>query len=277
VTFELRAFRFRFRADAEVVFPPGKAGNTIRGALGLTRLKGSDLFAPAAVGAGPSGFADPPRPFVVRAAHLDGAQIAAGSEFHLDLHLFDLSPATFETFRRAMREMTKSGLGVSRAKARLVSEEPLGGEDGVLIVPLDPLDRPIRRIVLKFPTPTEIKAGGRLVDARDFGALLARVRDRIGTLRRMFGRGPLAVDFRAMGQRAESMICVRQNIRWQAVRRTSSRTGQSHPIGGFTGEAEYTGELGEFVPWLQAAYWTGVGRHTVWGNGAIVTEVHGGG
>jgi hypothetical protein len=64
VTFELRAFSFRFRADAEIVFPPGKAGNTIRGALGLTRLKGSDLFAPAAVGAGPSGFADPPLRFV---------------------------------------------------------------------------------------------------------------------------------------------------------------------------------------------------------------------
>ena len=32
---------------------------------------------------------------------------------------------------------------------------------------------------------------------------------------------------------------------------------------------EYEGELGEFVPFLRAAEWTGVGRQTSWGKGAI--------
>jgi hypothetical protein len=31
------------------------------------------------------------------------------------------------------------------------------------------------------------------------------------------------------------------------------------------GVAEYEGESGEFVPILDAAQWTGVGRQTVWG------------
>ena len=30
---------------------------------------------------------------------------------------------------------------------------------------------------------------------------------------------------------------------------------------------EYEGDLAEFLPWLEAARWTGVGRLTVWGNG----------
>jgi hypothetical protein len=43
-------------------------------------------------------------------------------------------------------------------------------------------------------------------------------------------------------------------------------------LGGFTGWAEYEGELREFVPYLEAARWTGVGRQTVWGKGEIGIE-----
>ena len=49
--------------------------------------------------------------------------------------------------------------------------------------------------------------------------------------------------------------------------RRSGRTGQIHSLGGFVGEAEYEGDLTEFVPYLRAAQWTGVGRQTAWGKG----------
>jgi hypothetical protein len=42
-----------------------------------------------------------------------------------------------------------------------------------------------------------------------------------------------------------------------------------HPLGGFTGSAEYEGDLAEFLPWLRAARWVGVGRQTVWGKGDV--------
>jgi hypothetical protein len=35
------------------------------------------------------------------------------------------------------------------------------------------------------------------------------------------------------------------------------------------GSADYEGDLAEFLPFLEAARWTGVGRQTVWGNGEI--------
>jgi hypothetical protein len=55
--------------------------------------------------------------------------------------------------------------------------------------------------------------------------------------------------------------------------RVSKGTGQRHSIGGFTGLAEYEGPVAEFLPYLEAARWTGVGRQTVWGKGEIAAEI----
>ena len=46
-----------------------------------------------------------------------------------------------------------------------------------------------------------------------------------------------------------------------------------HSIGGFVGEAEYEGDLAEFVPYLRVAKWTGVGRQTVWGKGEVEVRI----
>ena len=72
-----------------------------------------------------------------------------------------------------------------------------------------------------------------------------------------------------MAERAAEVTIVRSHISKVSVSRRSSRTGQTHPIGGFTGCAEYSGRLGEFLPYLYAARWTGIGRQTVWGKGEI--------
>ena len=55
--------------------------------------------------------------------------------------------------------------------------------------------------------------------------------------------------------------------------RLSRGTGQRHSIGGFIGVAEYEGAVTKFMPYLEAARWTGVGRQTVWGKGEIGVEV----
>ena len=72
-----------------------------------------------------------------------------------------------------------------------------------------------------------------------------------------------------MGERAAKIELRRSEVVWEQVKRKSGRTGQVHPIGGFTGEAEYVGDLAEFLPWLRAARWVGVGRQTVWGKGDV--------
>jgi len=61
----------------------------------------------------------------------------------------------------------------------------------------------------------------------------------------------------------------RLRLEFSEAERRSAKTGERHPLGGFVGEAEYEGELGEFLPYLRAARWVGVGRQTVWGKGVI--------
>ena len=124
---------------------------------------------------------------------------------------------------------------------------------------------------MRFCTPTELRAGGALARADDFAAVFARVRDRLSTLRTLYGAGPLDIDFRGLAQQAREIRTVHSSLQWMGVVRRSTRTGAVHSLAGFTGAVEYEGDLTEFVPFLEAAYWSGVGRHTVWGNGVIET------
>ena len=125
-----------------------------------------------------------------------------------------------------------------------------------------------RHLRVHFLTPTELKG----VEEPEFGPLLARIRDRISTLRALYGPGPLDLDFQAFGERVNRVRMTRCELQRVEEERLSKRTGQKHAIGGFTGFAEYEGDLNEFVPYLEAARWTGVGRQTVWGKGEIGVE-----
>jgi hypothetical protein len=256
--FRLYALRPTFLARATLSFPPGAASNRLRGAFGaiLHKLGCAEIFEPSSQ-AGPSGLGDHPRPFVFRASHLDGTTVAPGDIFHFDFHWFDMRRASLDIVTRAF-----AGL----AGADLVE---VRGGDAPLQLCLNSFGDPVNRITVRFETPTELKAGGQAVEQPEFGILAARVRDRISTLRALYDEGPLAIDFREFGERAAHVRMIRSNIHHVETSRRSSRTGQVHSLGGFVGEAEYEGDLTEFVPYLRAAQWTGVGRQTAWGKGAL--------
>lgn len=286
--FEFYRFRFHFRALDQVSLPPGKSANVVRGAFGSALREAvppavyTRLFEPGAgLGKAPSGLADWPRPFVLRGAHLDGMSFSAGDAFFLDAHVFDLHQPALEHFRAALSRLADKGLGPSRGRARLERVEQLDLEDNAQavqqsaepasVVPLDPApgDAPVPRVSLRFITPTELKSGGGVAERPEFPILFARLRDRLSTLRSLYGAGPLGIDFRAMGERAAAVRIVSSGLQWEQVKRKSGRTGQVHSIGGFIGEVAYAGDLREFLPWLRAARWVGVGRQTVWGKGDV--------
>ena len=134
------------------------------------------------------------------------------------------------------------------------------------------LDRALQettQIRVRFITPMELKVGGGLADKPEFGILAARIRDRVSTLSQLYGEGALPIDFAAFGKRALAIRMTRSQIQHVETQRRSASTGQTHSLGGFTGEAEYEGDLSEFMPYLRAAQWTGVGRQTTWGKGHI--------
>jgi hypothetical protein len=219
------------------------------------------IFEPAADGPGPSGFADLPRPFVFRAMHLDGRRIAPGEAFAFGVNLFDLQPGALAHLTAALAELVREGFGPGRGRAELAEVSPAE----LSVMPLDPLPEPVGHVFVRFVTPTELKGA----DRPEFAVLAGRIRDRISKLGELYGDGPLDMDFRGFGERAARVSMTRCELRHLHVERRSSRTGQTHSIGGFVGEAEYAGELAEFVPFLRAAKWTGVGRQTVWGKGEI--------
>src|SRR5579864_1010388 len=105
MTFHLLPLRLRFLAPSAIHFPPGTAANLLRGILGKSLMQTAPdayarRFAPEFAG-GPSGLRDAPRPFVFRAAHLDGLSIAAGQPFHFGVNLFETRDAAVDLFIRA--------------------------------------------------------------------------------------------------------------------------------------------------------------------------------
>jgi hypothetical protein len=243
-TFDLYPLRFRFETCKVRDF----SANSLRGAFG-SALKKTDadayarFFAPKREGSGPSGLADPPRPFVFRMF----------GPLEVGMNLFLTREPTVDLFTRAMAE-----LGTFSPVSRI---EPLH-------LPLSVPECQVSRLRVHFLTPTELKGAER----PEFGPLLARIRDRVSTLRELYGDGPLAIDFKAFGERASRVTMTRCALVPVAAERTSRGTGQRHSLGGFTGVAEYQGDLAEFLPYLEIARWTGVGRQTVWGKGEIAYE-----
>ncbi len=242
-TFDFYPLRFRFATSRLRDF----SANTLRGQFG-SALKKVDaeayscFFAPRAA-SGPSGLADSPRPFVFRVF----------GPLKMGLNLFLTREQAIELFTRVMAELgtLSSVSGTERMCLPLCA--PLGAT---------------RCVRVRFLTPTELKGA----EQPEFGVLLARIRDRVSTLRELYGDGPLAIDFKAFGERASRVSMTRCELVPVAAERTSRGTGQRHSLGGFTGFAEYQGDLAEFLPYLEIARWTGVGRQTVWAKGEIAYE-----
>jgi len=217
------------------------------------------FFAPVALaGEGPSGLHDPPRPFVFRVNHLNGLRFPPGERFHIGINVFEARATVVSEFERALAALGQYCLG-----------SELAGVDGgeLLRLPLCP-HGDVSRVRVQFLSPTELKSTER----PEFYVLFARIRDRISTLRALYGAGPLQIDFKAMAERASHVRMTRCELDQVRAERVSGRTGQRHPLGGFVGITEYEGHLGEFIPYLEIARWTGVGRQTVWGKGEIACE-----
>ena len=308
--FEFFPLRFEFTAREPLFFPPGKAANILRGALGVIfrriacvpecddartcEIRHScpyaSVFAPVSDGEGPSGLADSPRPFVFRARHLDGHAIQPGQPFSFDLHVFSLDRAVLAYFVLTFAALAREGLGPRRGKADLqrvrriavggvpeqilyeASQQMIAGSIEPASLNLDPAESAPQKIRVDFLSPTELKHEHRVIDRPEFPILFGRIRDRVSTLRSLYGQGPLDIDFQGSGQRAAAVRMTRCEGRRVEADRRSSRTGQSHSIGGFVGVAEYEGELAEFIPYLEAGRWVGVGRQSVWGKGEIKAE-----
>ena len=250
---------FDFTAPRPVSFAPGEAANVFRGTLGALLHETNKhaygrIFAPKAF-SGPSGLHDPPRPFVFRPVVQH-----TPTRFTLPMNVFD--PEILDDLRTAFEALADAGL---RLRARLDQMRPLDA----LSLSLNPAAEPVSKLRVDFLTPTELKATGKVLHQPDFAVLVARARDRISAICSIYQEPLPEIDFTALGERARTIVMTTCEVHEVEAWRESQRSGQTHSLGGFAGFAEYEGDLGELVPWLKAAQWTGVGRLTPWGNGWI--------
>jgi len=247
---------------------------------------------------------DIPRPFVFRAPRTPQTRFEEGETFEFGLVLIGRALDFLPYFVLSFRELAGEGLGLNRARCTLERVEQAGGtsngagpkaceakllyssEDQVfratesvgaeewIRARLLELSSPngsgaTQRIKIRFLTPTLLRADGEVVRRPEFHHVFKRLRDRINALSTFFGDGPLDLDFRELGERAEKVRTVSAQIDWVERFRTSSKTRQRHELSGFVGEATYEGVPSEFLPWLALGELVHVGKHTAWGNGWI--------
>ena len=215
--FRLHPLRFSFVARERISFPAGKSSNILRGAFGVifrriaclpqcasarecewrATCPYARMFEPSALGSGPSGLADWPRPFVFRATHLDGRTFLPGQSFHFDLNLFDVKSDAVAYLLLALAQLAREGLAPGRSHVELteVSQLDENGKPAEAAFPKIPVpleldlasSEPMSRVRVRFLTPTELKSGQQLAARPEFSILASRIRDRIGTLRELYG------------------------------------------------------------------------------------------
>ncbi len=268
--FVIYPLRLQFRVVDPIRFPALLSANVFRGAYGQLGL--GTFVTPESTDSSTyhsaAGSACRPTPYIFRTRHLDGLWFDSGQRFQVDVHLFTLAFDLAERFSDAFARCATAGLGPLRSRVVLESVN----ERSPVRISLSPLHPHVRNTRITFVSPTELKHNGVIVEQPPFHVLFTRACGRIDTLQSLYGPEPLEIDFRALREEATQVRLEQHELSHVEKRRRSSRTGQVHPLGGFVGFADYAGCLYRFLPYLQVAQWTGVGRQTVWGKGEITID-----
>jgi hypothetical protein len=238
VTFEVFVTRFRLTERSRAL-----SANQIRGALGAKLYTQRELYSrwfDPQWSAGPSGYRQPPRPFVLRCRR---------------------DELTLITFQHEARTVLSDALTESL-------QAEIGDRNEVRM----PFDGPPARgrLRIEFVTPTALKQSGEIVSEPYFDTLIERLAERVRALGCLYQRWPADLSLTDLVAEADWVDLKRHE--WNArtaVRRRSARSGHVHELRGYVGWAEYTGAIGRLLPLLRIGEYTGVGRNTVWGNGEI--------
>ena len=221
-TFEFYRFRFHFRAARPGAFPAGQERQ--RGARRLRHRAARDrrsrgLRPPVRAGHGsrataPSGLADWPRPFVFRAAHLDGLTIPAGRQLLSRRRTSSIcAQPVLPHFRAAFADWPERASGPDAAAPNWSGSSNWTWTGACASVWRDPAAAsPIR--LDPEPAPVEPRArplsDADGVEERRRRSGASRVPDSLRAVcatasapcARCMAPGPLDIDFRGLGERA---------------------------------------------------------------------------
>jgi hypothetical protein len=234
---------------------------------------------------------DIPRPFVIKPPLETKEIYLPGECLSFDLVLVGKINDYLPYFIVTFRELSQAGLGRGRTPLELVDVAHVGADGALAPVysngtnlvqpPKEEISwaalcddtgsnngaSRVRRVTLRFLTPTMLVAGGAPVRRPAFGAIAKRLRDRINALAYFYCGKGLEIDFKAFGDEADKICTVADSSRWVDSARYSRRREVNHDLSGFVGDVTFEGELARFLPYLKLGEYLHVGKNTVFGNG----------
>ncbi|SJZ91035.1 CRISPR system precrRNA processing endoribonuclease RAMP protein Cas6 [Selenihalanaerobacter shriftii] len=233
-------------------------------------------------------FKDKPRPFVFE-PKTNGKEIFhPGQEINFRLNLFGSTYKFLPYILESWRYLEDQGLGKGRGKfivsevwslndltgkaERIYSEyanRVHNSDIKIISEDIEQLQQNISKehLRLKLLTPMLLKYKGDYVKKIDFHILMRNLFRRVSSLSYFYGKDQLDINFGSYLERAEEVKLIKNHTNWRNWKRYSSRQKQRIKMYGVTGELEYEGDLGEFLPYLILGQYTHVGKNTVFGLG----------
>ncbi|MDQ0157387.1 CRISPR system precrRNA processing endoribonuclease RAMP protein Cas6 [Robertmurraya andreesenii] len=228
---------------------------------------------------------DIPRPFIISS---DTKQhYSPGERFAINVTLFGNAVGYIEYFIYVLFHMGNMGFGKGNQQAELrqvflvdengdyqnqiFQKQKITNVDFVLNGGNFLEDKKNKsNVQLYFVTPARIKYQGHYIDTPDFHKIFRSAVRRITSLLYYHHKQQqLDIDFKELFKKAEKVKLVHSDVSWYDWERYSNRQKERMKLGGIVGKATYEGDLEPFIPWLQLAEWTHIGKNTTFGLGKI--------
>jgi hypothetical protein len=241
---------------------------------------------------------DPPRPFAIRPPLPDHEErfFRVGETFTVGINLYGDATELIGYVIQAVRSIGQIGVGYGRGRSIIRCIEAVNpfnnmrqtlydGGDDVVHLPHQPIlhdhiaraaARIDRHLRVGFLTPTQLTHAGHTLVQPTFSVLIARILERCQAMQTHYTTVPEDSEVwreRYLDLTAQAEVIAEEvHTRWVNVTSGSRRSNSRTSIGGFVGEALFTGDMTLFAYWLLWGEALHVGKNAVKGNGWFIIE-----
>lgn len=230
---------------------------------------------------------DVPRPFVMVCTLEGKTHFHAGEEFDVEMRLFGKGIDFVPYVVLAFINLAETGLGASRkpcALKHVTAFHPLRRTEAQVFSVQTHSIRSVNEVLhgrdvlsylpskagivgINLLTPLRIKADGDLISSVQFQHLTRSLLRRISSIMAFHQGIQLGLDYAGISERSRQIKLTKDFSSWYEFERYSQRQDSRMKMGGVVGKVEYTGDLTEFLPFLEIGRWVLAGKNSVFGLG----------
>ncbi len=223
-----------------------------------------------------------PHPFIIEPPLERKRIYRPGEEFQFGLTLIGRAVDYLPYFIYTFEELGRMGIGKGKAGFDLAAVSCNGNRiydsqtkilkpfvaSKTRVIEYPPFGLQPSAFSLSFLTPTRIQYNGHLTLDLEFHILTRNLLRRFSLLYYFHcGGDPSNWDFKGLIEKAQEVKVKERKLRWHDWERYSGRQETRMKMGGFVGEITFEGEIGPFMPLIQAGEVLHVGKGTGFGLG----------